>query len=1845
MKNQLSIKLICKFCVGFLLIFSTKFAQAQIEVEPTGVLFTPESLITNVFLGDGVEVTNINYNGDDLAVGYFSNGLNDVGIDRGIIMTSGFATTAATANTGGGTGNNNNGGNNCPELAGIASGNLFNVAKYEISFIPTADTLRFKYVFASEEYPEYACTNFNDVFGFFLSGPNPAGGNYVGENIALVPELSDPTGLTFTDLPVAINYVNPGVPGGAGGTVANCSPPNGSLAYSAYYNDNSGSTTLTYDGYLDVFIAQAIVVPCQEYTIKLAVSDVGDGIFDTGVFLEAKSFGTGSLEVELATLSLDGTVTEDCATASITFALPNVVDSDYMIDFTILGTAINGTDYDTIPLDLFIAQGDSSVTIPVIAHEDGITEGIETIGIDVQRDPCNRDTFWLYIRDNELVPPELGPDTTICKNESVQLDGTLPIILPDPPTFTNETDMGIVLIDNNNPPPPGTQPTISEILVFGVQPVELQEGVIKRVCINIDHNWISDADVFLVGPNGQFLELTTDNGGSGNDYTETCFTPVATDPIDFGSQAPPSAAPFTGDWQPEGNWEDLWTIQDPLTNGTWTLQIKDDTPGFDGTLLNWSICFNPLYQIDYSWMPSAGLSCDDCPDPIATPDTTTTYYLTATDTYGCEVYDTVTIEVLDILPAPDVNCSLITDNSIEFCWPSIPGALGYEVIVNGIGSFPSNGGLCHTVTGLTLEDTVTIEVFGVSDCSGEIDTAICWTPACTPPTAQVDNFTDASCSDSNDGTALISAAGTYPPFEYSIIGIDTNTTGIFNNIPPGNYTVEILDDVGCPQNVPLTIGSPNAIVTSEVLITNASCNGGTDGSATVAVTGGTSPYSFNWSILQTDSIATNLAVGDYYVTVSDANGCSTIDTVAVTEPPVMSLTADTDSVSCNGAGDGIVSVIVVGGVQPYTYLWDDPNAQTTSSATNLNGGIYNVIVTDDNGCTEVISAEVVENNAITFVIGGTDVNCNGGNDGTATVIANGGTSTYAYLWDDVNSQTTQIALDLEADDYNVTITDSDGCESIASVTINEPTAITLNYLDAPALCFGEASGQVSIISTGGTYPYTYTWSDTPSATDSVRMDLLAGDYTITVTDDNGCEETIDVTVSEQPELLLDLSISNADCFNSNTGTSTAGISGGLPPYAFQWDANANNQNTQTAIDLTAGSYEVTVTDDNGCTISGIATVNEPPELQLTVSGVDIACFGNNTGSVDLEIIGGTTPYQSINWVGPNAYTSNSEDINDLFAGTYNVVVMDANGCIATESIDIDQPATGIMSTMSAPDTICNASASGVANVSVNGGTGPYTYDWSNGASTSLINNLSDGVYYVTITDNGSCTFVDTAYVVETEVISISLSQVGALCHDGNDGSATIDAILEGGVAAPLSNYTYLWSPSGQNTLTVSNAIGGQTYTVTVTDFRGCTAVESITIDNPDAIGSRIDAFTNVSCFEGNDGSATVTGDGGTAPYTFQWDGNAANQTTATATDLSAGNYSVTITDVNGCSTVDFVDIDQPQRLEVSFNTDDVDCSGDANGSIVPTVIGGTPAYSFSWSNNSTSSALDSLSAGNYSLTITDNNGCTLESQTEIREPEELTATVESEDVSCYDGHNGSLTFFPFGGTPPYTYSLDGEIYSGSDIQLGLRAGDYAAYIKDAKGCITFLGQYTITEPDQLSVDLGENLLIQYGESVQLDPIVINAQGNVEYSYNPEDSTTLTCINCPDPIANPTYTTNYELRIVDENGCTAEDMIMIVVEKERDAYVPSGFTPNGDNNNDRLIVHGKDIATVKIFRIYDRWGEMVFEDMDFNANDASRGWDGTFNGQPMNPGVFIWYTEVEFIDNSVEVFKGNSTLLR
>ncbi|MCC6279559.1 MAG: choice-of-anchor L domain-containing protein, partial [Saprospiraceae bacterium] len=935
-KHYLPFPLLLAACLFLAFPFHTQAQVLQVTGANTPP-FTPQNLISNIFLGEGVEVTNISYNGINSAVGYFTSGTQAIGIDRGIVMTTGVATTTGVALGSDEQGvdfasHDNASAATDASLAATATAGLNDVAIYSITFIPTADTLRFRYCFGSEEYPEFACSSFNDVFGFFISGPNPAGGVYNNLNIAKVPG---------TGLPVAINNVHPANP------IYNCAALN-----AQYYNNNNGTNQQpVYDGFTDVFVAQAIVTPCQQYTIKLAIADVSDGIYDSGVFLEAKSFGTGSLKVELATRSLDGTVTEGCTDGMLSFKLPTPTTAAFPIDYNIWGTATNGTDYQLIPPGLSIPAGQTTIDIPIVAMEDNNAEIGEYIAVDVQRDPCNRDTIYIYLRDNGLVPPGLRPDTSICSSAPpLDLNGTLPITLPQPPSFTNNQSFNI---PTNNPP------AISPINVFGVQPVLLGPGVIRSVCLNAVHPWVDDLDIFLLSPGGQFLELTTDNGADANNYTNTCFTPTATTVISSpGPFAPAAAAPFTGNWLPEGPWTDLWDGEYP-TNGNWRLQVVDDSNGFTGTLQDWTITFEPSYKVDYQWSPITGLNCPTCPIALASPTQTTTYAVVATDSYGCSVTDSVTVSVIPALPAPVISCSGSSSSSVTFGWSDVPGAAGYEVNIGGAGWIPASGLTEHMVDNLVPSSSVSIQVRGISatnNCTANIGSATCVN--CESPTSVV-AVTGVDCFGLNEGSIVVTPDGTNPPYTYQL-GALNNTNGNFQTLPAGDYVVVVTDVSNCSASMNVTVPGPPELTNVVTVQQQVSCFGGNNAVLQSTAGGGTGVLSYQWSdpAAQNTATASNLAIGNYTVTVTDANGCTETATAAVTQPTDLALNLIPTAATCFNVPSGSIGALGSGGTAPYSFAWD--NNITTALNAGVLSGNYTATITDANGCTETASACVSE---------------------------------------------------------------------------------------------------------------------------------------------------------------------------------------------------------------------------------------------------------------------------------------------------------------------------------------------------------------------------------------------------------------------------------------------------------------------------------------------------------------------------------------------------------------------------------------------------------------------------------------------------------------------------------------------------------------------------------------------------------------------------------------------------------------------------------------------------------------------------------------------------------------------
>jgi len=1479
--------LLSVFCI-FVLPFSSKAQFLQVTDVVSGP-YNAQSLISNVFLGAGVEVTNIQFNGDPRAVGYFSGGTQAIGIERGILLTSGFA-SEAEQDGGDFADNPNVGGSTEPSLLQIATNSLNDVAVYTITFIPNSDTLRFRYSFASEEYPEYACTAYNDVFGFFIQGP----GYPTFTNIARIPG---------TALPVTINNIHPNNP-----AASPCPPLN-----VQYYNDNEFSLFQpVYDGFTDVFTAMAVVTPCQPYTIKLAIADVGDSAFDSGVFLEAKSFGTGSLIADAATVSADGTIAEGCVPGSLTFTLPEIRTQNYPVVFNVFGTATPGVDYQAIPSTLIIPAGQSTITIPINGIEDGIVEGPESIGISVQVDPCNVDTVFLFIRDRILEAPILN-DTSVClPNTPIQLNGTVPTPVPSPPTFTNTQDFPI-------PNPTGV--VNSTISVFGVQPTTVGPGVIRSVCINVDHSWIDEVDAFLISPGGIVVELTTDNGANGDNYTNTCFTPTASTLISFpGPFAPATAAPFTGDWLPEGPWSDLWG--EP-SNGNWRLRLSDDQVNINGTLRDWTITFEPSYNVTYAWSPGTGLSCTDCPNPVATAAQTGIYNVIATDSYGCSV----------------------------------------------------------------------------------------------------------------------------------------------------------------SEDVELTIGSVTA---SATIVQPINCYG------------------------------------------------------------------QKGSLQASASGNN-------------TYLWN--NGQTTATISNLSGGTYTVTITS---------------------VGAS-------------------------------------------------------CTATATATLTEPTELFATASPNDVTCFGLVTGTAAIYPTGGVTPYSYIWNN-GLTTDSIS-NLLAGTYTVTVMDANGCQKSTSMMVFEPATIQILTALNRSpSCFGLSDGQLTTYAVGGTTPFDFVWNTGQVNQGINN---IAAGTYTVTATDGNGCSQVKTEIVTEPTLLTSFATPEAVQCFGKNTGALHMDAAGGTPQY-TVAWTGPNGYSGNGINIANLFAGQYLATVTDSQGCTSTLSSTVNQPTELLLSLPQIADTVCFFGSNGIATAVVSGGTSPYTYQWdANNQTTQTATGLASNQYHLTITDGNGCITTGETLIQQQQELNTHGEAQAPRCHDGLDGTASVISVFYGATPANIADFTYTWNTapqqSGQN---ATGLQGGKTYILTATDALGCTATSTVPVGNPFPIETSITGFSDAKCKGDPTGWASAKADGGTGPYKWKWNGGT-TPNDSLAQGLLAGTYRVTITDVFGCPGTSSVTIGEPTLLRVSLTPISVPCFGESTGSAKATPSGGIDPYQIVWANGTQGANIQNLPAGTYTMSVTDANGCITPGSVTIDQPATpLSGTATMEEPRCNGGQDGRIILTAMGGTAPYRYGLDNQPTNGSHVQIGIIAGNYIPKITDANGCQFLLAPIQVTEPNPIEVDLGPDIRILFGRDTQLLALVTNARGITQYFWTLADSTWLSCLDCRNPsVYSLEFPTYFEVAVTDSLGCRATDQILVTVEKYRKVFVPTGFTPNEDFTNDLLLVHGQSNSKALDFRVYDRWGELVFQLKDFSFNDDTKGWDGTFRNQPCEPGVYVWVLEVEYVDGVREVYKGNTTLIR
>jgi gliding motility-associated-like protein len=1179
-------------------------------------------------------------------------------------------------------------------------------------------------------------------------------------------------------------------------------------------------------------------------------------------------------------------------------------------------------------------------------------------------------------------------------------------------------------------------------------------------------------------------------------------------------------------------------------------------------------------------------------------------------------------------------------------------------------------------------------------------------PSCTScpaltitPASQV----NVNCFGQSTGSFSVSTTGGASPYDYTLMNGATTIASFsniagsqsFTSLPAGTYTLNVLDNNGCPGSTTITITQPASTVSVSITGTTAASCGANNGAATAQASGGSSPYDYVWTgsagtlqttnNITTSNSLTGLTAGTYTVTITDNNNCTTTATAVVTSTTgaTVSITAQTN-ILCFGAATGSATATATGGSSPYDYVWTGSagTLQTTNNIAGANtlsslaAGTYTVTVTDNSGCTSTATATITEpaSAAAVSITGSASASC-GASNGTATAQASGGSSPYDYVWtgtagtlQTTNNITTSNTLSaLSAGTYTVTVTDNNNCSTSTTVTITSTGGATVSITaQTNVLCFGGSNGSATATASGGTSPYDYVWTGSAGTLQTtnnisgpdVLNTLSAGTYTVSVTDNAGCLSTATATITE-PATAASVSITgttSTPC-GSATGSATAQAGGGTSPYDYVWTGSAGTLQTTNNISgpdvlngLLAGTYTVTITDANNCTSTATASVTSTGGASVSLTQTDVLCFGESTGDATATASGGTSPYDYV-WTNAsgtlqsNMNVSGPDIIDSLPAGSYTITVTDNGGCISTATATITEPATAASVSVTGTTPAACGTANGSATAQASGGTGPYDYVWTgstgtlqttnNSASPDVLSSIASGTYTVTITDNNGCSSSTTATVTNSGGATTSVtSSSNVSCFGGNNGSAT--ANTTGGTGP----YDYVWTGSSGTVHTDNNisvpstasALTSGTYTITVTDNGGCISTATVTITQPSvALSLATSSSVNTTCGLSN-GSANTTASGGTGGYSYSWAPSVS--TGPSASSLASGTYLVTVTDGNSCTATTNVTIGSSTGVTAAVTSQtNVLCNGDSTGTATVSASGGTGTYTYVWTDSVGSAATATgLSAGSYTITVT-SSSCSNTASVTITEPSAIAASISSTPATCSNA-NGTAAVSASGGTGTYSYLwANGETTMNAD---SLNPGTISVTVTDAAGC-SQTASGIIGSTGSITADAGADITITLGQSTTL-----TASGGTTYTWSPTNG--LSCSSCANPVASPTQSMTYCV-LADSSSCTDTACVRITVETpcptNKDLAVPNAFSPNEDGHNDILCLQGWSncIQTFSIY-IYDRWGEKVFE-----SSDAGFCWDGTYRGRALDPAVFVYFITATFSNDTKIETKGNISLIR
>lgn len=1161
-----------------------------------------------------------------------------------------------------------------------------------------------------------------------------------------------------------------------------------------------------------------------------------------------------------------------------------------------------------------------------------------------------------------------------------------------------------------------------------------------------------------------------------------------------------------------------------------------------------------------------------------------TYTLHVEDVNNCSKDTTIIIDEPLVLTASITSLTHLICNGD--CTP------GEAIVTPTGGTFPFTyqwsdaggpiAGYVDSTASNLCAGTYSVSITDVNLCNIVINNIIISEP---PVLTSVSSASPALCNGDATGSVVVTPSGGVLPYTYAWTTLPgpvlVGTDSLVNNLPAGSYDFEVTDFNGCVIIGTEVITEPDTIGFDFAKL-DLLCFGDVNGQAVISnIMGGDGNYSYLWqdaglNTIGTGTLVTNLSVGNYSITVSDGNNCSTLLAFEIIEPLALSLSVSSDSVLCNGGSTGAIHVIASGGTIAVDYIYDWRNASnvqvgTTADVSGLPIGTYQVIVTDDNGCSDNAFITIEEPLIITVIPSITDLTCNGILDGAISVVISGGTPGYLTSWTGPNgfTSTNQNISALEGGNYTLTITDVNACVEVQNYFVDEPAPIVFTPTIVDVLCNGNATGSIQVAVIGGNGGYTYDWRDdtnTQISTTDAIVNVGAGDYTLTVTDLLLCTHTETYTINEISEIFFNANIGLITCFDADDGTIFLAPTGGTPAYTYAWiGPNAFNSTNQNISALESGDYTCTISDQNFCSKDTTITLVNPPAIIITESTFDLTCNSDSSGAIDVVVSGGT-PIYLFSWTGPNGFVSTDQNIADLEAGVYNLMVTDANICIVNESYTLDQPsAISVISTIT--DILCKGDSTASIEVLASGGSGTYTYDWRDITNNllSITNEIIDvpaGDYTLTVSDITGCSAIELYTIQEPlQALSLDLDSINISCFGDNNGQVAV--AISGGTVVTPADYIIEWfdesNTSIGTTAIVTNLPSG-IYTVVVTDLNNCTESDSIEVAEPDEIVVTF-SYDDVLCNGDASGWAMTTPSGGTIAidYSYEWE-NVLNpgiviSTTNSINNVAIGDYQVTVSDDNGCSKTETITIGEPSALSLTFNGVQPLCNGDANGQLQVTASGGTVAldYSYEWKDAigniiGTNALITGLTAGDYTILITDDNACDTLILITLGEPDLLSFTPTIQQISCAGTDDGQISVHIEGGSPNYNavWTDQFNVTIGTDtIISNLAPGDYTFTVTDQNGC-SYNESYTITPQNTITLTYNQFTLgdCSVNPPCTAEAEVIPVGGTGVYTNYQWVDATGTDLGINNDTATALCSGSYMVTVTDSDGCSGTTLVLI-----------------------------------------------------------------------------------------------------